>query len=141
MKLTTALFALAGTALVANAAVVDFSGTPSGEFVSYYESGATFTAVGGGNLTSESYGNTPNDTRGLIACAPGARTAQPAPGRASAIGASPASRDSPGAGTANLTTLDGEPGVIPGLTRNRNCLAGAGPKPNVTDPAPARNRA
>ena len=30
---------------------------------------------------------------------------------------------------------------IPGLTRNRNCLAGAGPKPNVTDHAPARNRA
>jgi hypothetical protein len=67
MKLTTAILALAGTALVANAAVVDFSGTPSGEFVSYYESGATFTAVGGGNLTSDSFGNTPNGTRGLIA--------------------------------------------------------------------------
>lgn len=67
MKLTTAILALAGTALAANAAVVDFSAAPAGNYASYYESGATFTAVGGGNLTSDNYGPTPNGTRGIIA--------------------------------------------------------------------------
>lgn len=44
---------------------IDFSAAPGGAFVSYVESGVTFTAVSGG-LTSDNFGPTPNGTRGLI---------------------------------------------------------------------------
>ena len=50
----------------AKAQTIDFNGTPNGTFLSYTESGVTFTAVNGTTLTSTAFGNTPNGTRGLI---------------------------------------------------------------------------
>jgi hypothetical protein len=58
------LIGMAGSAANAST-VINFNSTPNGAFASYTESGVTFTAVSGGNLTSTIFGNTPNGTRGL----------------------------------------------------------------------------
>jgi hypothetical protein len=64
------LCALAVIALAAPAnadpTVIDFSGTPGGVFLSYTESGATFTATDGLGLTSENFGPAPGGSRALI---------------------------------------------------------------------------
>ncbi len=44
---------------------IDFEDTPSGTFSSWIKEGVTFTAVGGGLLTSDAHGPTPNGTNGI----------------------------------------------------------------------------
>lgn len=39
---------------------------PGGDLASYTEQGVTFTALDGGDVTSDAYGNTPNGTKGII---------------------------------------------------------------------------
>lgn len=68
---TLAAGALMIGAPAANAYVIDFDGAPGGTYTTYSEGGATVFALGGGNLTSDNFGNTPNGTRG-VASIPGA---------------------------------------------------------------------
>jgi hypothetical protein len=66
LALSSALALLLTCAQSAQAQTITFEGAPAGNYISYTESGVTFTAVGGGNLTSTTFFNTPNGTKGII---------------------------------------------------------------------------